>query len=148
RPDYSPAVEEAAILVLCILLALLLPRVSAAGAAAIGIWSIIALFVGGWFAFRRGLLLDPMYPALAVACLAAAITFQVYRRVEAQRGEIRAAFGRYLAPAVIEEIIADPDKLELGGEVRDLTLMFCDVRNFTSIAEHLSAAELTQCINE
>src|SRR5205085_3554839 len=117
RPDYSPAVEEAAILVLCFLLALLLPRVSAAGAAAIGIWSIIALFVGGWFASRRGLLLDPMYPALAVACLAAAITFQVYRRGGAQRGEIRAPVGRYLAPAATEEIIADPDKPELGGEV-------------------------------
>src|SRR5207245_6929719 len=74
-------------------------------------------------------------------------TVQVYRRVEAQRGEIRAAFGRYLAPAVIEEIIAHPDKLELGGEVRELTLMFCDVRNFTSISEHLSAVELTHFIN-
>ena len=58
------------------------------------------------------------------------------------------AFGRYLAPEVIEEIIADPNKLELGGEVRELTLMFCDVRNFTSISEQLSAAELTHFVNE
>ena len=149
RPDYSLALEEAVIVVLGILLALILPRVSASTAAAIGVCSILALFVGGWISFRRwGLLLDPMYPALAVGCLTAGITFQVYRRVEAQRGEIRAAFGRYLAPAVIEEIIADPDKLELGGEVRELTLMFCDVRNFTSISEHLSAVELTHFINE
>jgi adenylate cyclase len=149
RPDYALALEEAVIVGLGILLALILPRVSAGAAATIGIWSIIALFVGGWVSFRRwDLLLDPMYPALAVGCLTAGITFQVYRRVEAQRGEIRAAFGRYLAPAVIEEIIANPDKLELGGEVRELTLMFCDVRNFTSISEHLSAAELTHFINE
>ena len=149
RPDYSLALEEAVIVVLGLLLALILPRVSAGTAATIGIWSIVALFVGGWIAFRRwGLLLDPVYPALAVGGMTAGITFQVYRRVEAQRGEIRAAFGRYLAPAVIEEIIADPDKLELGGQVRELTLMFCDVRNFTSLSEHLSAAELTQFINE
>jgi adenylate cyclase len=149
RPDYSLALEEAVIVVLGILLAMILPRVSASRAASIGIWSIAALFVGGWIAFRRwGLLLDPIYPALATGCMTAGITFQVYRRVEAQRGEIRAAFGRYLAPAVIEEIIADPDKLELGGEVRELTLMFCDVRNFTSISEHLSAVELTHFINE
>jgi adenylate cyclase len=149
RPDYALALEEAVIVVLGILLAMILPRVSASTAATIGVCSILALFVGGWIAFRRwGLLLDPMYPALAVGCMTAGITFQVYRRVEAQRGEIRAAFGRYLAPAVIEEIIADPDKLELGGELRELTLMFCDVRNFTSISEHLSAVELTHFINE
>ena len=149
RPDYSLALEEAVIVVLGILLAMILPLVSASAAAIIGIFSILAVFVGGWVSFRRwGLLLDPMYPALAVGCMTAGITLQVYRRVEAQRGEIRAAFGRYLAPAVIEEIIADPEKLELGGEVRELTLMFCDVRNFTSISEHLSAVELTHFINE
>jgi adenylate cyclase len=148
RPDYALALEEAVIVGLGMLLALILPRISASTAATIGVWSIVALFVGAWIAFRRwGLLLDPMYPALAVGCMTAGITFQVYRRVEAQRGEIRAAFGRYLAPAVIEEIIANPDKLELGGEVRELTLMFCDVRNFTSISEHLSAVELTHFIN-
>jgi adenylate cyclase len=49
---------------------------------------------------------------------------------------------------VIAEIIADPNKLELGGEVRELTLMFCDVRNFTSISEQLSATELTHFVNE
>ena len=72
----------------------------------------------------------------------------MYRGVETQRTTIRPAFGRCLAPEVIEEIIADPNKLELGGEVRELTLMFCDVRNFTSISEQLSAAELTHFVNE
>ena len=49
---------------------------------------------------------------------------------------------------LIQEIIADPDRLKLGGEERDLTLMFCDVRNFTSISQDLSAVDLTQFINE
>src|SRR6516225_844210 len=99
--------------------------------------------------FRAGgLLIDTAYPTLALAFIAGAITFYVYRGVETQRTTIRSAFGRYLAPEVIEEIIADPNKLELGGEVRELTLMFCDVRNFTSISEQLSAAELTHFVNE
>ena len=105
--------------------------------------------LGGWLAYRTwGLLLDTAYPALALGSMTAAITFYVYRGVETQRTAIRSAFGHYLAPEVIEEIIADPHKLELGGEVRELTLMFCDVRNFTSISEQLSAAELTRFINE
>ena len=53
-----------------------------------------------------------------------------------------------LAPAVIREIIAHPDMLKLGGEERELTLMFCDVRNFTSVSQDLSATDLTQFINE
>jgi adenylate cyclase len=80
--------------------------------------------------------------------MTAAMTFYVYRGVETQRTAIRSAFGHYLSPTVIEEIIANPDKLELGGEVRELTLMFSDVRNFTSISEQLSAFELTRFINE
>jgi len=149
RPDYALALEQAVIVVLGLLLAAALPRVPASSAAGLGVLVIAMLFLGGWIAFRYGgLLLDPAYPALALGCITAAMTFQVYRSVEAQRGEIRAAFSRYLAPAVIEEIIADPDRLELGGEVRELTLMFCDVRNFTSISEHLSAYELTHFLNE
>jgi adenylate cyclase len=60
---------------------------------------------------------------------------------------VRSAFGHYVSPQVVEQIIANPDKLELGGEVRELTLLFCDVRNFTSISERLTAHELTHFIN-
>ena len=149
RPDYALAIEESIIIVLGILLAAILPRVSASRAAASGLLTIAALLLGGWLAYRTwGLLLDTAYPALALGSMTAAITFYVYRGVETQRTAIRSAFGHYLAPEVIEEIIADPHKLELGGEVRELTLMFCDVRNFTSISEQLSAAELTRFINE
>jgi adenylate cyclase len=149
RPDYALALEESIILILGILLAAMLPRVNAAWAAASGLIVIAALLLAGWLAFRfGGLLIDTTYPALALGCTAAAITLYVYRRVETQRTAIRSAFGHYLAPEVIEEIIADPHKLELGGEVRELTLMFCDVRDFTSISERLSAAELTRFVNE
>ena len=74
-------------------------------------------------------------------------TLYVYRRVEQQRGQVRLAFSHYVAPAVVDELIAHPERLELGGEVRELTILFCDVRNFTSISEQLTAHELTQFIN-
>jgi adenylate cyclase len=149
RPDYALALEQSIIIVLGIVLALVLPRVTAAWAAFSGLLVIATLVLGGWLAFRYwGLLFDPAYPAMALGGMTAAMTFYVYRGVETQRTAIRSAFGHYLSPAVIEEIIADPDKLELGGEVRELTLMFSDVRNFTSISEQLSAFELTHFINE
>jgi adenylate cyclase len=148
RPDYALALELALILIPGILLALVLPRISARIAALVGAPVIALLFVGGWLAYRHaGLLVDPSYPALSLAVLTAIATLYVYRRVELQRGEVRRAFSYYVAPAVVDEIIAHPERLELGGEVRELTLMFCDVRNFTSISERMTAHELTHFIN-
>ncbi len=136
RPDYALAMEESVIIVLGLLLAVGLPRVTARSAAAFGFLTIAALFLGGWLAFRAwGLLLDPVYPGLALGCMIAGITFYVYRGVETQRSAIRAAFGHYLAPTLVEQLVHSPEKLVLGGEERDMTLLFSDVRGFTSISE-------------
>lgn len=149
RPDYALAAEQFLLVALGLLMALAMSRLSPGLAAGLGAMLPVAIIVGGWVAYRYGdLLFDPLYPSLTLLLLTAGMTFSVYRRAEMQRREIRSAFGRYLAPAVVEDIIADPAKLELGGEVRELTLMFCDVRDFTSISEGLAASELTTFIKE
>jgi adenylate cyclase len=149
RPDYALALEQFIIVGVAGLIALLLAYFSAPIAGLLGMITIASLLLGGWLAFvYLGLLIDPLYPALSLLILLAVATFYVYRQVETQRTEVRRAFGRYVSPDVVSDIIADPNKLELGGEVRELTLLFCDVRNFTSISEKLSAQELTRFINE
>ena len=149
RPDYALALEQFVIVLFGSLIAFVLAKVSARAAGLMGLFAIMSLLAGGWLAFIHvGLLLDPLYPALALLLLLAIATFYVYRQVEVQRAEVRRAFSRYVSPDVVSDLIADPGKLELGGEVRELTLLFCDVRNFTSISEQLSAAELTSFINE
>jgi adenylate cyclase len=149
RPDYAIALEATVIIVLGIMLALVLPKVSARTSALVGFITVGGLLIAGWLTYEYAdLLLDPLYPALGLTFLLGVATFHIYRRVELQRGEIRGAFGRYVAPAVVERLIANPEKLELGGEVREITLLFCDVRNFTSISEGMSAHELTAFINE
>jgi adenylate cyclase len=148
RPDYALALELAVIVVLGLALGVILPRISASASAMVGVAVIALLLVGGWLAYREAaLLFDPTYPALALAIVIGSATTYVYRRVELQRGEVRRAFTHYVSPAVVDELIANPDKLELGGEVRELTLLFCDVRNFTSISERMTAHELTRFIN-
>ncbi len=149
RPDYALALEQFVILAFGIMLAFLLPRVSAKIAVVVGLLTMGLVVAGGWTAFRyASLLFDPTYPALVLGCITAAITSYIYHGVEAQRGHIRHAFSQYLSPVVIQEIIAHPDRLKLGGEERELTLMFCDVRNFTTISQDLSAVDLTTFINE
>jgi adenylate cyclase len=74
-------------------------------------------------------------------------SLQNYLHSEAQRRRVRGAFGRYLAPALVDELAANPDKLRLGGEMRDMTLLFCDVRGFTTISEQLDPQALTHLVN-
>jgi adenylate cyclase len=149
RPDYALAAELCLVIALGLLIALTMSRLSPGWAASFGALLPAAVIAAGWISFRyRDLLFDPVYPSLVLLLLTAGITFYIYRQVETQRAEVRSAFRRYLAPEVVEDIIASPVKLALGGEVRELTLMFCDVRDFTSISEELTASELTTFINE
>jgi adenylate cyclase len=136
RPDYAVALEGFVILALGIMLAVVLPRVSAKASGAIGLLTIALVLLGGWAAFRYGnIFLDPSYPALFLGVLAAAITLYTYNTAEAQRAHIRSAFGQYLAPALVEQLAHSPEKLVLGGAERDLTILFSDVRGFTAISE-------------
>jgi adenylate cyclase len=148
RPDYGPAFELLLVIVIGLILAAIMPRLPALASAVVGVSVVIAIFAGAWLAYRYlDLLLDPSYPALALALLVAAAVLYIYRRVEQQRAQVRVAFSHYVSPDVVDELIAHPERLELGGEVRELSILFCDVRNFTSISERLTAHELTQFIN-
>src|SRR5215469_9572925 len=136
RPDYALALEELVLLAFGIMLAFVLPRVSASASAAIGFFTIGLILIGGWAAFRyANLLLDPSYPALVLGFLTAGITLYTYNTAEVQRAHIRSAFGQYLAPSLVEQLAQSPDKLVLGGEERDMTILFSDVRGFTAISE-------------
>src|SRR6516162_6427410 len=136
RPDYALALEQFIILALGLMLALILPRVSAPASGIIGLLTIGLVLLGGWAAFEyANLLLDSAYPALALGVIIAAITVYTYRTAERQRSRIRYAFGQYLAPALVEHLANSPEKLVLGGEERDMTMLLSDVRGFTSICE-------------
>jgi adenylate cyclase len=136
RPDYAVALEEFVILVFGIMLAVALPRASAMASAAIGLLTIGIVLIGGWAAFRYGnTFIDPSYPALVLACMTGGFTWYTYTTREAQRAQIRNAFGQYLAPALVEQLAQSPEKLVLGGEERDMTVLFSDVRGFTAISE-------------
>jgi adenylate cyclase len=136
RPDYALALEQSVIFFMGLILAALLPRVSAKSSAAIGAITIGVGLLAGWVAFRfGGLLLDTSYPVLSLGLLIASITTFTYHTVEAQRSRIRYAFGQYLAPALVEQLAQSPENLVLGGEERDATVLFSDVRGFTAISE-------------
>ena len=143
QPDWGPGLERTLILALGLGLALLLPRLGASRGALI-VFGGVALVVGGsWLAFtQRGFLLNPTYPVLALVLVYFTQTVMVYYREERRRAYIHSAFDRYLSPEMVRQIAANPERLELGGEEREMTVLFADVRNFSGISEHLAPKQL------
>jgi adenylate cyclase len=100
--------------------------------------SLFATIIAGvaWYLFvEQRLLIDPTFPLAASFLVYLVLVFTNYIGEQTQRRRIRSAFGQYLSPALVERLANAPEHLVLGGEVRDLTVMFSDVRGFTTISE-------------
>ena len=103
-----------------------------------------------WFAFANHLMLvDPATPGFSVFVVFLISGFQHYLQTARERQQVRHAFRYYLSPDLVNQISADPGKLTLGGETRNMTILFCDIRGFTSISEAFASApdKLTHIIN-
>jgi adenylate cyclase len=149
RPDWGAGAEIVFALVFGILLVLTIPRFGALPGAAVGGSAIVAAALLSWAAFRYGqVLIDPVYPILVLATVYLFSTLLSYRLTERRQREIREAFSRYMSPHYVAQLARHPEKLVLGGETRTMTVMFCDIRGFTSLSEGLSAQELAELIND
>jgi adenylate cyclase len=143
RPDWWPGVERMLILGLGLLVALVLPRLEALISGALAIAGVLTIIVASWFAFRNaGMLLDPTFLVLGLAAPYVVGTTVSFYREERARAYIRNAFDRYLSPELVARIAKDPSQLELGGEERDMTVMFCDIRSFSHISESLAPQQI------
>jgi adenylate cyclase len=136
QPSYGIVVELCAAILLGIFVIIFVPLFAPITLASVGVL-IAALLVGtSWYFYtRHRLLIDFTYPMLSTSAIYLTLIFTSFVREQAQRRQIRSAFGRYLSPALIEQLAQSPEKLVLGGEEREMTVMFSDVRGFTSISE-------------
>jgi adenylate cyclase len=148
RPDYARGLEIFA-LVLGSLIAYGLARVLRPAPAAGAVLALVAAMVAAsWYAFTRlELLFDPLVAIAGMLLTYVATTVIVYRRTEGERKAIRDAFTHYVSPDVVSRLAADPTKLKLGGETRELSIMFADVRGFTTRSEMLRAEEVIKFLN-
>lgn len=148
RPDYALGMELAFLIAVGVILTILIRSASVQLCVLIFIVSLITVNVLSWYAFVSWKwLLDPLYPSLALFAVFAAGELNLFVVNERERRYITGAFGRYLSPDLVARLGQQPDALELGGEIKNMTLLFCDIRGFTQISEGLSAGELTTLIN-
>ncbi|MBI3759144.1 MAG: CHASE2 domain-containing protein, partial [Deltaproteobacteria bacterium] len=135
-PNYALGVELATAAALGMAIIALAPVLSPLILLVFGV-IIIALLIGAsWFLFtQQQLLVDFTFPLLASLLVYLTLVFTNYVREQTQRRQIRTAFSQYLSPALVEQLAQSPESLVLGGQQRDMTIMFSDVRGFTTISE-------------
>jgi adenylate cyclase len=151
----GPVVPPVIMLVLVGITAAALPRLGTrhwtdiAKGLGLTIGLFIAVLVGGFIAFDRGYILNLLYPLLLLPV--AYVGNIVYIVVAEQRDKrfVKELFGRYISPQIAQEIVtrADAGDLQLGGEQREVSVFFADIRNFTAIAEQLSPEAVMQMLN-
>lgn len=127
-----------------------------AALAYLGALSGMILTVGALFAtalldqyyfFKSGLIVAIVWPLFLIGVLYIAMTFYRYLTEERGKKELRQTFSKYVSPAIVNEILAHPKNIELGGRKQNLTVMFSDVRGFTTISEKLDPRALSDLLN-
>jgi adenylate cyclase len=136
QPNYAIGAELLTAMLFCAAIIWLAPILGAMALLAFGAVIVASMVAASWYFFaEQRLLIDFTFPLLASTAIYLVLVFSAYVREQAQRRRIRSAFGQYLSPALVEQLAQSPEKLVLGGEERDMTIMFSDVRGFTSISE-------------
>lgn len=138
----------AASFILSILLVLVLWKLSPTASIIVGFVFLIAVIAADTaFFLLTGIYLNIVTPALVVFLTFLVLSAVKFIMNEKEKSYIRNAFSRYLSVDVINEIMDDPDMLELGGEKKNLTALFTDVKGFSSISEQLDPQELVKLLN-
>lgn len=101
-----------------------------------------------WIYIFHGLVLSMSYLVLAAFLSMIVVNVRFYITEMGQKAMIRNMFGQYLSPKVVEDLVEDPTRVQLGGEEREMTAYFSDIAGFSSISEHLTPTELVQLLND
>jgi adenylate cyclase len=148
RPAAAQWLEIAAMLAAALVLGLVVSRLSLAVAFVVAVM-LVSLFAGSaQFALTRyGLWQASAVPILAVVLTFVALSLYRYGLLDKERRHIRRVFHRYLAPQMVDRLVSEQKLPKLGGELRELTVLFSDLRGFTALSERLEPTVLTRVVN-
>ena len=160
-PDWAAPATWGIGLMLVLAALLLVPRSNPVAISAVAAGAIALALLASWLMFRGGMLFDP-WPAAGPGAAATAamvgLLFAEGRRIqarlreqafrlEAQRAFYSATLARYLAPQVIDRIVADQQEVKIGAEAREITVIVSDLEDFSQLVEKLSLETFSTVIN-
>ncbi|HKW53689.1 MAG TPA: adenylate/guanylate cyclase domain-containing protein, partial [Stellaceae bacterium] len=144
----APWLEASAMLGAAVALALAVSRLRFAAAAAMAVAIVASFAISSQVMLER----YGLWQASAVPIVATALTFTTlllyrYSLLDKEHRHIRRVFQRYLSPAMVERLAAQARLPELGGERREITVLFCDLRGFTALTERIEPTAMTRLAN-
>ncbi len=142
------AVEVLCCLLLALLFAFIFARVKVAMSLPVLVISAGSLYAASFVLFRLGYDVFVALPLVELGAMFVLVTVYRYATEERDKRQLRKAFQLYLNPEVMEEMLEQPEKLQLGGKELELTVLFSDIRGFTTISEKLSPQALVHLMNE
>jgi adenylate cyclase len=146
-PSWANGAEISIIILVGLLLVVIFPFLAAQILIIITLIAPILLFAANTFLFEKtGIVLSVILPMLLIILLGLLNMAYGYFSEELRRKNLRAMFGQYVAPAYIEKLLHQP-KAGLQSETKEMTVLFSDIRNFTTISEKMSAADIKTVLN-
>ena len=149
KPKWTRIFDAMAIVLFALILGILIPRLSAIKGVVLtsGLF-VLYIFVTQWLFTYKLLWVNMVYPLLGLVLIYTSLTIYRYLTEERERKKIRGAFSHYVSSAVVNEVLKNPDKLKLGGDMKELTVLFSDIRGFTTISESMNPEQVHRLINE
>jgi adenylate cyclase len=149
QPPWMVLMEVGVILVAVMVLGVVLHFARGLSGAVVAAALVAVYLVGSqWLFVSFGMPLGLVYPLLAIGLTYSVISVQHYVLEEGEKRKIRDAFGLYLSPHLARLVSERPEMLALGGEKRELTVLFSDIRGFTTMSERLEPEALVELLNE
>ena len=148
RPGWTAILDMAAILVFGLLLGFFLPKASALMGPLVSIGMIAAWSGLNFYLFNKGIWINLIFPVVTIILVYTVITLFRYVTEEREKKKIKGAFSYYVNPSVVSEMLKNPEMLKLGGDKRIMTVLFSDIRGFTTISERLDPEALVHLLNQ
>ncbi|MBW1710743.1 MAG: adenylate/guanylate cyclase domain-containing protein [Deltaproteobacteria bacterium] len=148
RPQWTTLLDIGMMIVAAVILGLVLPKISAVVGVVFGLGLLMAEGGLNYLFFSKGIWLNLIFPSITVILVYTGITAFRYITEEREKKKIKGAFQTYLHPSVVNEVLKNPDMLKLGGQKKVLTVLFSDIKGFTTISENMDPEALVHLLNE
>lgn len=150
RPDFIDGLELLFTIIATLVIVFTSPIIGARATFLILFVSVSGSAYVSWWAYNQHkFLLDASFPIFASIVTYVVMTTLAFLKEEHQKAYVKSAFSQYLSPQLVDDLVKNPEKLRLGGEAKELSILFCDVRGFTSLTETLKdkPQQMTSVIN-
>lgn len=148
QPGWVIAVEFFLLLTISIVLGLINARLEPMRSLVVTMAALVAVVGGNMYAWHNNLVLPLASPVMLILFIFVFQTLWGFFVEARDKRMLAKLFGQYIPPELVEEMAESPDKISVSGESRDMTVLFSDVRGFTTISEGLEPHALTQLMNE